>query len=336
MANEWVDIIIFLAGLVLIIKGADWVTDYGSQLAKKLGVSELVIGLTLVAMATSLPELAVSLVSAISGVAQIATGTVIGSNISNIALILGVSALVYPLATGRKYLNQAFVTLGFSVLIAAFLIGGMLWYEGLVILVFFIGYIFYSLKHRKEIGEEFLEGEELVEASLHEKKAKAAKAKRKEKPSKDNDRNSKWKYTLFCIFGGLVVVVGAQLLVTSTVNIAQWLGVPEALIAIVIIAIGTSLPELATSVTAAAKHMRGISLGNIIGTNIFNIAVLGIVSLFSAVHVNPGIIFVGLPVMIAVTALLLIFMKTNWHLSRKEGIVLLVIYALFVGLQFVV
>ena len=146
---------------------------------------------------------------------------------------------------------------------------------------------------------------------------------------------SKWKYVMFVLAGGLVVVAGAQLMVMSTVNIAQWLGVPEILIAIIIIAIGTSLPELATSVTAAMKHMRGISLGNIIGTNIFNIAILGIASLASTVPVTNHVIFIDLPMMLLVTILLLVLMRTRWKLSRLEGVFLLGFYLLFVAMQFV-
>ena len=134
--------------------------------------------------------------------------------------------------------------------------------------------------------------------------------------------------------GGLTVVAGAHLLVHSTVQIARWLDIPEILIAIIVIAIGTSLPELATSVTAAVKHMRGISLGNIIGSNIFNIAILGIASLFNAAPANSHVVSLDLPVMLAVTVLLLLFMRTGWKLSRKEGLILLAVYCLFVAMQF--
>jgi len=309
MADVWIDVLVFIAGLVLIIKGADWVTDYASRLAKKLGVSELVIGLTVVATATSLPELGVSLVSAFSGVSQIATGTIIGSNITNIALILGVSALAYPLATGRSFLRQGLATMGFSLLVAFLLMGGMAWQEGMVILVLFVAYLAYVIRNRKE---------EKSEISLPKVMAKG----------------NKWLYLAASLLGGIVVVVGAQLMVSSTVNLAQLLGVPEMLIAIIIIAMGTSLPELVTSVTAAVKRMRGISLGNIIGTNIFNIAVLAIASLVSAVPVTSHVLLIDVPVMLLVTALLLVFMKSRWELSRKEGVTLLAVYALFIGLQF--
>jgi cation:H+ antiporter len=311
MAEFWIDAVIFIAGLILIIKGADWVTDYGSRLAKKLGVSELVIGLTVVATATSLPELGVSLVSVFSGVASIATGTVIGSNISNIALILGLSALAYPLATGRSFLKQGLAMLGFSLIFAALLVDGLQWYDGAVILVLFAGYLAYVIKNRKE---EDLE--------ITQKRVKS--------------KGNKWRFLAFTIFGGAVVVIGAQLMVTSTVAIAGLLGVPEMMIAIIIIAVGTSLPELVTSITAAMKHMRGISLGNIIGSNIFNIAVLAIASLTTTVPVTPHVLLIDIPVMLLVTVLLLLFMKTRWKLSRKEGFALLLVYLIFVALQFVV
>jgi cation:H+ antiporter len=311
MATELIDILVFIIGLVLIIKGADWVTDFGSRLAKKLGVSELVIGLTVVATATSLPELAVSLVSAFSGVAAIATGTIIGSNISNIALILGASALAYPLATGSSFIKQGLATLGFSLIVAALLVDGLQWYDGAVILVLFAGYLAYVIKNRKEEDKEITQ--------------KYIKTK-----------GNKWRFLGFTLIGGLVVVAGAHLMVSSTVNLARFLGVPEMLIAIIIIAFGTSLPELVTSVTAAMKHMRGISLGNILGTNIFNIAVLGISSLVAVVPVTQHILTIDLPIMLLVTVLLIVFMRTKWKLNRKEGFLLLAIYIMFIALQFVV
>lgn len=310
MSTEFIDVLVFIAGLILIIKGADWVTDYGSKLAKKLGVSELVIGLTIVAMATSLPELAVSVVSALSGIATIATGTIIGSNISNIVLILGASALFYPLSTGQSFIKQGLATLGFSLIVAALLVDNMQWYDGAVILVLFAGYLAFVIKNRREEASEITK-------------------------EKIRSRGNKWRFLAYTLFGGLVVVLGAQLMVTSTVNLARFLGIPEMLIAIIIIAFGTSLPELVTSVTAAMKHMRGISLGNILGTNIFNIAVLAISSLVAIVPVTSHILTIDLPIMLFVTALLIVFMRTKWKLSRSEGAVMVTIYILFIALQFV-
>jgi len=146
---------------------------------------------------------------------------------------------------------------------------------------------------------------------------------------------NRWKFLALTIFGGAVVVIGAQLMVMSTVNLAGLLGVPEMLIAIIIIAVGTSLPELVTSVTAALKRMRGISLGNIIGSNIFNIAVLAIASLASTVPATPHVLLIDIPVMLIVSALLLVFMRTRWKLTRAEGLALLIVYIIFVALQFV-
>ncbi|RLI97664.1 MAG: sodium:calcium antiporter [Candidatus Aenigmatarchaeota archaeon] len=311
MSNEIIiSMLVFVAGLILIIKGADWITKYGSLLAKKLGVSELIIGITLVAMATSLPELAVAIISAVSNVNDIATGTVIGSNISNIALILGLSALAYPLSTKRKYLNQGFATLGFSLLLVAFLFDGMMWYEGAVLLLFFFAYIGYSLKHRKEIGTELSEDYK-------------------------GPRGRTWEYVAICIVSGGLVVLGANFMVESTVSIARGFGIPELVISMIIIALGTSLPELATSVAAAIKRMRGISLGNIIGSNIFNIAILGLSSMLAPLAVTPHVVFIDLPVMIGVTAALLVFMRTGWKITRKEGAFLVAVYMAFIASQFV-
>ncbi len=313
----WFYLLLFAAGLALLIKGADWVSDYGSKIAKALGVSELVIGITLVAIATSLPELAVSVISAISQTATIATGTIIGSNISNIGLIIGISALVAPLTTRHAFVRQEYVMLIFSFAGALFLLDGMFWYEGIVLLAGLIIYMYYLIGRRgprKADVWEWLSG--FVSARFGRKPKTPA------------------RHIAYCIAGGIAVVAGAEMLIYSTVSISQSIGVSELLISLIAIAVGTSLPELAVSVTAALKGMRGISIGNIIGSNIFNLAILGIASLFAVVPVAPLIILVDLPIMIALSIMLLFFMKSKWEISRGEGAVLLIVYLIFVCLQF--
>lgn len=314
----WYFILLFLAGLALLIKGADLVSDHGSKLAKSWGVSELVIGITLVAVATSLPELAVSVISAITESASIATGTIIGSNISNIGLIIGISALIFPLATKREFLRQEYAMIAFCVIGALFLLDGMFWYEGAILIAMLLVYMYLLIRQKKpktpNIIEEFM-------AFFRERMLR-----RKRRP---------WAHLLVAIAGGVVVVIGAEVLIFSTLRISEMIGISELVISLIAIAIGTSLPELAVSFTAAFKGMRGISIGNIIGSNIFNISILGIASVFSVVPVTQTIVQISLPIMIILSLLLLVFMKTKWEISRKEGVVLLLVYAAFIYLLFV-
>ena len=306
---ELLYILTFALGLALLLKGAGVITDYASRIARALGISQIVIGITIVAIATSLPELAVCVTSAIGGVASIASGTIIGSNISNIALIVGLSALAAPFLTKREFLKQGYFMLGFTVLVALFLIGGLYWFEGLIIISLAVIYLvlLVSFKKRQTVSE-----------------------------TSKREKIHTTRYILFCIIGGIGVALGANLLVMSTVEIARWIGVSELIISLIIIAVGTSLPELATSIVAARKKMRGISLGNILGSNIFNIMILGISSLFAVAPVTTSLMLISVPIMLILSVILLYFIKSeHWTITRKEAAILLIIYAVFIALQFV-
>lgn len=304
----WANIALFILGIVFLLKGADTVTEYASRIAKRLGVSELVIGITFVAMATSLPELAVSLISVFNS-AEIATGTIIGSNISNILLILGVSALLIPMTAGREFLKQEYFVLLFSIVLAVLLVGGMQWYKGLILIVMFAAYMYHILKKRGSSGLK------------------------RRLPGKTE---SILRNFIISITGALFVVLGAKLLVDSTIGIARGIGISEMVIAITVIAIGTSLPELATSVTAAYKRMRGIAIGNIIGSNIFNITILGITSLIGTVPVTDHVILIDLPIMLLATLLLLAAIKFRGRLSRPMGGVFVALFITFIALQLII
>lgn len=301
----WINIPIFVVGLVLLIKGADTVTEYASRVARGLGVSELTIGITLVAMATSLPELAVSVISTFTSV-EIATGTIIGSNISNILLILGASALLSPMVTGKEFLKQEYVVLIFSIVLAVFLLGSLEWYKGLVLIIMFAIYMRHILKRKARKG------------------TRAARPRRAEGMHKN---------LAISIIGALFVVLGAKLLADSSVGIAQGLGISEMVIALTVIAIGTSLPEFATSLVAAYKGMRGIAIGNIIGSNIFNITILGITSLIRTVPTSTELVMIDIPIMLLATVLLMLAIRFQGRLSRITGAVFIVLFAVFIALQ---
>ena len=315
----WYYFLLFAVGLALLIKGADIVVKYASRTARLLGVSDFMIGLTLVAFSTTLPELTVSLMSAFSGVVDIAVGTTLGSIIANPALILAIAAVFVPLATNRDTVRLNYILLAFLLVLSILLIDGLVWYEGLILLIMFAVYM----------GDMIKEGRKME-----------LEAKKKETKTGYN-RESIMKYIIFTIVGGGVVVAGARLLIDSTISISTAWGVPEILIAILAVAVGTSLPELAVAMTAAFKKIAGISIGDILGANMFNIMVLGTCSLVSPIPVTAKILMTVIPAMLIVNALLLVFMSTKWfgspkwQLSRTEGIILIVIYAIFVWLQFV-
>jgi len=306
---EAINILIFVVSLAFLIKGADIITNYASRLAKIWGISQLVIGITIVAFATSLPELAVSLISVLGATGGIAVGTIIGSNIANIGLVIGVSALATPLLISRKFIKEGIVMLFFSIVTAALLLDGMFWYEGSVLIIMLFGYMYY-----------------LIKSTRTERHKKTFKLK--------SERKDVMKYIIFCLVGALFIAIGAEVLVYSTINIATWLGISEVVIALVAIAIGTSLPEFATSVVAALKKMRGISVGNIIGSNIFNVSILGMVSLFGPIPAETIISNINIPIMLVLAFLLLIFMRKDMKIDRTEAIVLFGIYIVFLYLQF--
>lgn len=315
----WYYFLFFAVGVALLIKGADIVVKYASKTARLLGVSNFMIGLTLVAFSTTLPELSVSIMSAFSGVVDIATGTVLGSIIANPALILALAAVFVPLATNRNIKRLNYILIVYLLIFSLLLIDGLVWYEGLALIILFAFYMGNMIKRGRGMGSET--------------------KKKKTKTQYNQGRIA--KYIVFTIFGGGLVVAGAKLLIDSTISISTIWGVPEILIAIIAVAIGTSLPELAVVITAAFKKMVGISIGDILGANMFNVMVLGATSLVSPIPVTTKILTIVIPIMLLVNVLLLLFMSTKWfvskkwQLSRAEGAILLVIYAIFIWLQFV-
>ncbi|MCI5798952.1 MAG: calcium/sodium antiporter [Victivallales bacterium] len=294
-----------IAGLVLLCYGADFLVRGGVQIAKKFKVTPLVIGLTLVALATSAPELVVGCDAALQGAGDIALGNVIGSNICNIALILGLSALITPLRVNPNLFKlDVPLMLGASVLLAFFLwlSGGLNRLEGAVFFAGIIAYMAYSVHAARKSGEEVTEIE-------------------------GDGKPLSIAFSIGLVLLGLAMLVGgAKLLVGSAVWLAQLLGVTQAVIGLTIVAVGTSLPELATSVVAALKGERDIAIGNVVGSNIFNIlAILGaapILKPLKAANISPT----DLAVMLFCAAVLYPIMKTGLVISRKEGAFLLLVY----------
>ena len=290
-----IPVLLVVASLVVLYFGADFLVKGSSSLAVRFGISPLVVGLTVVAFGTSAPELLVSVQSALEGNPGIAVGNVMGSNIFNVCAILGISAMIYPLRV-----NPRLIRLDAPVMLAATLLFVGIFHNGSfgrwAGILFFAGicaYMIYCVYKAKR--GEVVEGDEEI------------------KPTKS------WMLDV-------VLVWGSGLLVDNAVIIAKALGWSEAVIGLTIVAAGTSMPELATSVVAALKKRTDIAIGNVIGSNIFNLlAVLGLTATIAPVETNQ-INWTDMLVMLGTSLLLLPFMRTGFKIGRGEGVVLLVIY----------
>jgi cation:H+ antiporter len=306
----------FVAGFWFLTKGADMIVRHATRVAREMGISKFMIGLTLVAFSTTLPEMTVSIMSAVSGAATIATGTIVGSMIVNIGLILGLAAIIRPLTTDDEAVKLNYFMIIFVLMFSVVLFDGILWYEGLILITAFMVYLYsYFLEVRRHTRLQTLVGTKKIVPNVV-------------------DRKEKTMNIMFSLLGGVIVVMGAQMLVSSTMSIAEMLHVSELVISVLAISVGTSLPELAVAITGALRHVRGISIGNIVGANIYNVFTLGLVSLISTVPVTSRFLVFNIPLMIILSFMLLLFMKTQWKVTKIEGVALFSVYLIFVALQF--
>ncbi len=312
----------FVAGLFLLILGAEMLVRGSSRIASFLGISPLIIGLTVVAFGTSSPELAVSVKSSLAGQADIAVGNVVGSNLFNILFILGLSAVITPLAASRQLIRlDVPVMIGVSALFFVFGLNGTISRaEGALLTAGFVLYTgFLVYLGRKENGQT----DEFREEFSYKRGRSAARD---------------WAVNLVIAVSGLaLLVLGSRWLVDGAVQMARGLGISELIIGLTIISAGTSLPEVATSVMASIKGERDIAVGNIIGSNIFNIlSVMGITSLVSAhgVAVPEGALLFDIPVMLAVSAACLPILFTGYTIARWEGALFLAYYVLYTAFIF--
>ena len=291
------DVTIVLVCVGVIAKGAAWLVDSASKIAKRLGISELVIGLTILALGTSAPEFAVSILAALKGIGNIAIGNIVGSNIFNLGFILGGTAIIHSLKTSRILIVRD----GFFLLFGTFILLFFLWdltltkFEGGVLfslLILYLGYLY--------VKREPLETKQVMGKMY-------------------------WWDPLMLIGGLAMVLVGAHFMVESAINLARYMGVSEWVIGATVIAAGTSAPEFATSLAAALRSRYGMSVGNLIGSDIFNLfGVLGVAGILNNITVSLDarmhLVFLSLMV-----ALVLVFMRTGWVVSRREGYILVMI-----------
>ncbi len=302
------DILLFILGAALVIFGADWLVDGASAVARRFGLSEYVIGATIVGIGTSMPEFVVSSIAAFQGNADIAIGNVSGSNIFNTLLILGITALILPLSFTRSNVRTDLpMNLGVSAALLLMAIGGTVGrVEGGILFAAFIAYLIYNFKQGKEVREEEESAKEM----------------------------SVWKILLLLAagFGGLIW--GGNLFVEHATNIARYLKVSDAVIAITIMAGGTSLPELAVCVAAAAKGREQMAIGNIVGSNISNILlIIGFSALVTPLTVQSVNLVSIIAVLIcAVLLLLSAFPLKTLKLTRLKGLIFILCYAAYIWL----
>ena len=322
-----VPVLLFILGLALLIKGGDWFVDGSVELAHRLHVPELIIGATVVSIGTTLPEVLVSATGALEGHGGIAYGNAIGSVICNTALISALTITISPCEVNR----QSFRVPVFFFFAAAALYAGTAYatgyfsrWIGLILLAIFAAYIFYTIRNEKKNS---LPGGEAEEAET------------------DETETPLWQSVLKLALGAACIAVGAKLLVDNGTIIAEGLGVPESVIALTFVALGTSLPELVTAVTALIKGHGALSLGNIVGANLFNLVLVSglatVIRPFSVYNLGsktvgtiPVSLVVDIPVMLFVMAFMTLPALKRGKLTRIQGVVLLCVYAAFCVFQF--
>lgn len=316
-------LVLFILGLVFLVAGAEFLVRGAAQLATSVGISPLVVGLTVVAFGTSAPELAVSVQSVFSDQPGISIGNVVGSNICNVLLILGVSATIAPIVVSQQLIRlDVPITIAISVLTLILGQDGEIGrFDGFLLFgggITYTVFLFIQSRRDSALQEEYLEEvEELVKT--------------------DNASRWQWLKDLAYVTVGItMVVLGSEWLVQGAVEIAEFFGLSELVIGLTIIALGTSLPELATSVIASLKGERDLAVGNVVGSNIFNIlVVLGFASSIapSGIAVSQGAIHLDIPVMIAVAIACLPIFFTGYVIARWEGILFLGYYFAYIAYQ---
>ncbi|MFD2216718.1 MULTISPECIES: calcium/sodium antiporter [Metabacillus] len=309
--------LLLILGIALLIKGADFFVEGASSIARALHVSPLLIGLTIVAFGTSSPEATVSIIAALEENAGVAIGNVVGSNILNITFVVGITALINPLKVESETIRKEIPFTLLASIALLILVSDMTLQsleanfitrsDGFIFLLFFAVFLYYIFEVARNSREKI-----------------------KEEASVSKTSSPSWgKNSIYTIGGLVAIIIGGDLVVDHATVIAYSFGMSETLVGLTIVAIGTSLPELITSITAAIKKEGDIALGNIVGSNIFNILfVLGAASVISPLAVDSKI-FVDLILMIVLTLILLVFSRTSFRVGRREGTFLVVAYILY-------
>jgi len=305
------NLVYIVLGLVLLILGGNWLLKSAVGFSLKLQIPKIVIGMTVVSFATSAPELIVSLKSALQGHSDLALGNVIGSNIANLGLVLGVTVMLSTISLEKSFYKTDWpIMLLSSILLYVFIVfdGVLESYEGWILFLLLVAFLIYLLKFQKSAVVD-------------------------EMPEEDEELPL-YKGILFFAIGGVALWAGSELLIDGAVGLAKKFNVSERVIGITIVSVGTSIPELSASIIAVIKKEKAISIGNLIGSNVFNIlAVLGLTSIITPIHVEDmGLIYKDVYWMLGVALLLLplSFVFSKMKLGKKEGVLLLVFYVVFI------
>ena len=315
-----------IIGVALVIWGADRLTEGASSLARGMRVPEIVIGLTIVAAGTSAPELFVSLVSALKGTSDLAVGNVIGSNVFNTVLIVGCSAAVAPIAVAPATVKKDIpCAIGASLMLFILCFDDMssphLWgneisrQDGIILLVGFLSFMFYTFRMAINSGELKLREEELGVEPVKEPR----------------DYSHLWQNLAWIVIGLVCLIGGSNLFVDAATYVAHRFGIRQSIVGLTIVAGGTSLPELATSIVAAYKGRSAIAIGNVIGSNVFNILlIVGVTAVIHPLRIM-GITIVDLMVMLISIGLMWLFAITKYYVSRREGWLLILSFVAYMG-----
>lgn len=342
-----INIVLLVLGVIIVLKGADWLTDGAVNIATRFGVSQMVIGLTIVAMGTSMPEFCVSMVSALKGTPDLAVGNVVGSNTLNTLLIVGCSALVAPIMVKRSSVKRdiPFAVVASLLMLLFCLDGAIGRVDAAVLFAGFCLFMFVTLKYAKTIegpaaavatsgaatttgiSEASTSQPSSSEASSSETSAPEASSSETSAPEASQaSGTSMLKAVVMLVVGLLCLIAGSNMFVDNASFVASSLGVSDAVIGLTIVAGGTSMPELATSMVSAKKGNSDIAIGNVIGSNVFNILmIIGITGLVKPMHI-AGITTLDLIMMLASMLLMWFFCRTTYKVKRWEGAVLTIIY----------
>lgn len=345
-----INIVLLVLGVIIVLKGADWLTDGAVNIATRFGVSQMVIGLTIVAMGTSMPEFCVSMVSALKGTPDLAVGNVVGSNTLNTLLIVGCSALVAPIMVKRSSVKRdiPFAVVASLLMLLFCLDGAIGRVDAAVLFVGFCLFMFVTLKYAKTTEEPAAavttSGATTATAAISASEAPMSQTSpsgtsssetSSSEPSSSETSSSETsqrsgasmlKAVVMLVVGLLCLIAGSNMFVDNASFVASSLGVSDAVIGLTIVAGGTSLPELATSMVSAKKGNSDIAIGNVIGSNVFNILmIIGITGLVKPMHI-AGITTLDLIMMLASMLLMWFFCRTTYKVKRWEGAVLTIVY----------
>lgn len=313
------DFLFVAAGLLLLFLGGDFLVRGSVALAHRLGVSTLVIALTVVAFGTSAPELIVSVKAALTGSVELAIGNIVGSNIANIFLVLGLPAVIAPIGTGnRSAVRDLAILFAMSILVLLLSLNGWIGpLEGIALVALLVAYLSFAYY-------------------IARRDSAAAKVYAEELEEFEEGPQRKTPWLIAFVVGGLIgLFIGSTLLIQGAVSIAEAAGIPESVIGLTLVAFGTSLPEIVTSLVALIRKHADVAIGNVLGSNMFNLlGVGGITALVAPIPVPDRMLAVDFPIMIAAVVVLAPFMIWRLHFGRAAGIVFLTAYVLFIWSQF--